>query len=73
MSSPETLTPVATARRATGRTPYSPVYGAEACLPPETLLDSPRVQSSDRSIQKRLQRKDMGSIGEHRWEPWVRT
>jgi hypothetical protein len=45
MSSPETLTPVATARRATRGTPYSPVYGAEACLPLETLLDSPRVQS----------------------------
>jgi hypothetical protein len=29
-------------------TPSSPVYGAEACLPPETLLDSPRVQAADR-------------------------
>jgi hypothetical protein len=73
MSSLETLTPVTIARRATGGTPYSPVYGAEACLPPETLLDSPRVQSSDGSIQKWLQRKDMGSIGERRWEPWVGT
>jgi hypothetical protein len=26
-----------------GGTPYSPVYGAEAYLPPETLLDSPWV------------------------------
>jgi hypothetical protein len=25
------------------RTPCSPIYGAEACLPPKTLLDSPRV------------------------------
>jgi hypothetical protein len=50
MSSPETPTPVATARRATGGTPYSPVYEAKACLPPETLMDSPRVQSSDGSI-----------------------
>jgi hypothetical protein len=33
MSSPETLTPVAIARRATGGTPYSPVYRAKACLP----------------------------------------
>jgi hypothetical protein len=73
MSSPETLTPVATARRATGGTPYSPVYGVEACLPPETLLDSPRVQSSDGSIQKRLQRKDVDSISKRRWEPWVGT
>jgi hypothetical protein len=49
MSSPETLTPVATTRRATVGTPYSPVYGVEACLPPETLLDSARVQSLCRS------------------------
>jgi hypothetical protein len=40
MSSPETPTPVAKARQTTRGTPYSPVYGAEACLPPETLLDS---------------------------------
>jgi hypothetical protein len=53
MSSPETLTPVAIARRATGGTPYSPVYGAEACLPPETLMDSPRVQSFYKSVQER--------------------
>jgi hypothetical protein len=73
MSSPETPTPVVTARRATGGTPYSPVYGAESCLTPETLLDSPRVQSSDGSIQKQLQREDMDSISKRRWEPWVGT
>jgi hypothetical protein len=73
MSSPKTPTPVAKARRATGGTPYSPVYGAEACLPPETLLDSPRVQSSDGSIQKRLQREDVDSIIKRRWEPRVGT
>jgi hypothetical protein len=33
MFSPETLTPVATTRQTTGGTPYSLVYGAEACLP----------------------------------------
>jgi hypothetical protein len=38
----------------------SPVYGAEACLPPETLLDSPRVQASDRSMQKWLQHDGRG-------------
>jgi hypothetical protein len=64
---------VATARQATEGTPYSPVYGAKACLPLETLLDSPRVQSSDKSMQKRLQRKDMDSISKRRWEPWVGT
>jgi hypothetical protein len=73
MSSPDTLTPVAIARRATRGTPYSPVYGAEACLPSKTLLDSPRVQSSDESIQKRLQRKDVDSISKRRWEPRVGT
>jgi hypothetical protein len=73
MSSPETPTPVATIRRTTRGTPYSLVYGAEACLPPETLLDSPRVQSSDGSIQKRLQHKDVDTIIKRRWEPRVRT
>jgi hypothetical protein len=61
---------VVTARRATGGTP---VYGAEAYLPPKTLLGSPRVQSSDGSIQKRLQREDVDSISKRRWEPRVGT
>jgi hypothetical protein len=39
MSSPETPTPVATTRWTPGGTSYSPVYGVEAYLPPETLLD----------------------------------
>jgi hypothetical protein len=73
MSSLETLTPVTTTRRATGGIPYSSVYGAKACLPPKTLLDSPRVQSSDGSVQKRLQHKDGDSISKRRWEPWVGT
>jgi hypothetical protein len=73
MSSPETPTPVVTARWATGGTPYSLVYGVEACLPPETLLDSPQVQSSDGSIKKQLQREDVDSISKHRWEPRVGT
>jgi hypothetical protein len=52
MSSPEIPTPVATTRWTPRGTPCSPVYGAEACLPPETLLDSPQVQASDKSMQK---------------------
>jgi hypothetical protein len=44
---------VMTARRATGGTPYSPVYGAEAYLPPKILMDSPRVQSFNKSVQGR--------------------
>ena len=73
MSSPETPTPVATTRWTPGGTSYSPVYGAEACLPPETLLDSPRVQASDRSMQKWLQHEDKDSLIKRRWEPRVGT
>jgi hypothetical protein len=61
---------VVTARRATRGTP---VYGAEAYLPQKTLLGSPRVQSSDGSIKKRLQREDVDSISKRRWEPRVGT
>jgi hypothetical protein len=52
MSSPEVPTPVEITRWTPSGTPCSPVYGAEACLPSETLLDSTRVQTSDRSMQK---------------------
>jgi hypothetical protein len=52
MSSPEAPTLVGITRRTPRGTPCSPVYGAEACLPPETLLDSPRAQISDRFMQK---------------------
>jgi hypothetical protein len=48
MSSLEAPTPVETTRQ----TPSSPVYGAKACLPLETLPDSPQVQASDRYIQE---------------------
>jgi hypothetical protein len=58
MSSPETFTPVGTTRWTPRGTPCSPVYRAKACLPPETLLDSPCVQASDKSMQKRLQHED---------------
>jgi hypothetical protein len=51
-SSSEVPTPVGTTRRTPRGTPCSLVYGAEACLPPKTLLDSPWVQTSDRFIQK---------------------
>jgi hypothetical protein len=54
-------------------TPCFPVYGAEACLPPETPLDSPRVQNSARSMQKWLQHEDDDSLIKHRWEPRVGT
>jgi hypothetical protein len=57
MSSPEAPTPVGTTRRAPRGTPCSPVYGVETCLPPETLLDSPRVQTFDMFMQKQPQPK----------------
>jgi hypothetical protein len=69
MSSPEAPTLMETTRW----TPCSPVYRAEACLPPETLLDSPRVQTSNRSMQKWLQHKDEDSLIKHIWEPRVGT
>ena len=53
--------------------PVPPVYGVEACLPPETLLDSPWVQASDRSMQIWLQHEDEDSLIKHRWEPRVGT
>jgi hypothetical protein len=49
------------------------VFGAEACLPPETLLDSPRVQTSDEPMQKWLQHEDEDSLIKRRWEPRVGT
>jgi hypothetical protein len=58
MSLPEARTPVGTTRW----TPCSPIYGAEAFLPPETLLDSPRVQASDKPMQKWLQHEDEDSL-----------
>jgi hypothetical protein len=60
MFSPETLAPVTTASRATGETPFFLVYGVEACLPRETLMGSPRVQSFDESMQEQLWREDVG-------------
>jgi hypothetical protein len=55
-----------TTRRATGGTLYSLVYGAEACFPLETPLDSPWVQSFDKSVQERLQHEDTDFIHERR-------
>jgi hypothetical protein len=73
MSSPKAPTPVGTTRWTPRGTPCSLVYGAEACLPPETLLDSPRVQTSDKSMQKWLQHEDEYSLIKRRREPRVGT
>jgi hypothetical protein len=73
MSSPEAPTPVTTASRVPGATPPFPVHGSEACLPPETLMGSPRAQSSDESMQERLWRKDMDFINKRRWQAAIRN
>jgi hypothetical protein len=57
-----------TPSRATGETPFFLVYGVKACLPPEILMGSPRVQLFDESMQEQLRREDMDFIDEHRWQ-----
>jgi hypothetical protein len=56
-----------TPSRATGETPFFLVYGAEACLPSEIIMGSPRVQSFDESMQEQLWREDVDFIDERRW------
>jgi len=40
------------------------VYGAEACLPPEIHLGSPRVQAFDESMQEQLRCDDVDLVDE---------
>jgi hypothetical protein len=72
MFSLETPTPETTASRATEETPFFLVYGAKACLPPETLMGSPQVQSFDESMQEQLRREDVDFINERRWQAAIR-
>jgi hypothetical protein len=53
--------------RAIEETPFFLVYGAEACLPSEIIMGSPRFQSFDESMQEQLWCEDMDFIGERRW------
>ena len=62
-----------TPSRATGETPFFLVYGAEACLPPEIHLGSPRVQVFDESMQEQLRRDDVDFIDERRWRAAIRN
>ena len=73
MSSLEAPTLVGTTRWTPRGTPCSSVYGAEACLPPETLMGSPRVQSFDESVQEQLRREDVDFIDERRWQAVIRN
>jgi hypothetical protein len=52
MFSLETPTPTMTTSWATGETPSFLIYGAEACLPPETLMGSSRVQYFNESMHE---------------------
>ena len=44
--------------------PFFLVYGAEACLPPEIHLCSPRVQAFDESMQEQLRLDDVDFVDE---------
>jgi hypothetical protein len=59
---------VATTSRATGGTSYSLVYGTKACLPPESLLDSPWVQYFNESMKEYLRCKDVDFTNKRRWQ-----
>jgi hypothetical protein len=62
-----------TPSRATKETPFFLVYGAEAYLPPEIIMGSPRVQSFDESMMEQLQREDVDFIDERRWRAAIRN
>ena len=73
MSSPEAPTPVETTRWTPRGTPCSSIYGAEACLPPEIIMGSPRVQAFDESMQEQLQRENVNFTDECRWQAAIRN
>jgi hypothetical protein len=62
-----------TPSRATGETPFFLAYGAEAYLPPEIIMGSPRVQAFDESMQEQLRREDVDFIDECRWRAAIRN
>jgi hypothetical protein len=62
-----------TPSRATKETPFFLVYGAEACLPPEIIMGSPRFQAFDESMQGQLWHEDMDFIDERRWQAAIQN
>jgi hypothetical protein len=56
-----------TPSRATGETPFFPVYEAEACLPPEITMGSLQVQAFDEELQERQHCQDVDLDDERRW------
>ena len=55
-----------TPNRATGQTPFSLVYGAEAVIPTELIYGSPRVLSYDEVAQVQHPRDDAMLLEESR-------
>ena len=55
-----------TPNRATGQTPFSLVYGAEAVLPMELIYGSPRVLPYDEVEQQQLRHYDATHLEEDR-------
>jgi hypothetical protein len=62
-----------TPSRATGETPFFLVYGADACLPLEIIMGSPRVQAFDESMQEQLRCEDVDFIDERRWQAAIQN
>jgi transposase InsO family protein len=62
-----------TPSRATRETPFFLVYRAEAYLPPEIIMGSPRVQAFEESMQGQLRREDMDFIDKRRWQAAIRN
>ena len=62
-----------TLNRATGQTPFSVVYGAEAVLPTELIYGSPRVLASDELEQEQLRQDDATLLEEDRLRAAVRA
>src|SRR5215216_5353568 len=55
-----------TPNRATGRTPFSLVYGAEVVIPTELIYGSPRVLAYDEVAQDQHWRDDAVMLEENR-------
>jgi transposase InsO family protein len=62
-----------TPSRATGQTPFSLVYGAEAVLPTELKYRSPRVLAFDEEDQDELRQDDATLLEEDRFRAAVRA
>jgi transposase InsO family protein len=62
-----------TPNRATGQTPFSLVYGAEAVLPTELIYGSPRVLAYDELEQEQLWQDDVVLLEEDHLQAVVRA